>query len=30
MIWPFDNDTTSVEKKLAVRSLFANKKGMSL
>ena len=26
MIWPFDNDTTSVEKKLAVRSLFANKK----
>ena len=26
MIWPFENDTTSIEKKLAVSSLFENKK----
>lgn len=26
MIWPFENDTTGIEKKLAVKSLSANKK----
>ena len=26
MIWPFENDTTGIEKKLAVKSLSANRK----